>query len=221
VEAAAARLGGAPAGLPRAGVTPAGLSLAGPPGARPPRAGLTRAVAVALPALVAAAAIVAARDLARPIAPLDLQPWMLDPAAYREAGFTASAADEYLPVGVRGREQVPFRGGLAATGPARLESVERGVARWTFTVDAPEAVTIILQDWYYPGWTATVGGEPVPVEPRPVSGHAQLRCPPGRHVVVARLEPAPVRRAAAWVSAAAAAAVLVVLRRPRRREGAA
>lgn len=188
---------------------------------RPAGAPAARAAGIALPALVAAAAILASRDTARPIAPLELAPWMLDPAAYREAGFTASAADEYLPVWVRGRENVPFRGGLAAAGPARLADVERGVARWSFTVEAPDSVTIILQDWYYPGWKATLDGDPVAVEPRPGSGHAQLRSPPGRHRVVARLEPEPVRRAAAWVSATAAAAGLLVLRRPRRRKGAA
>ncbi|HMB69134.1 MAG TPA: hypothetical protein VKU85_07470, partial [bacterium] len=174
------------------------------------------AMAIVLPALVAAAAMFVSRDTARPLAPLDLEPWMLDPAAYREAGFTASVADEYVPVWVQGSERIPFQGGLAATGPARLEDVERGVARWAFTVDAPESVTIVLQDWYYPGWTAAVDGEPTPVEPRPVSGHAQLRCPPGRHRVTARLEPAPVRRGAAWISALAAAGWLIALRRPRR-----
>jgi len=73
----------------------------------------------------AALAIVPVRDLLGPTAPLPLQPWMLDAEAYRQAEFTATVADEYVPIWARRDEPLPFREGLAATKPAEFTPVNR------------------------------------------------------------------------------------------------
>lgn len=72
---------------------------------------------------------------------------------------------------------------------------------------------------WWPGWQATVDGQPVPVEPAPDSGWISLSVPSGLHTVVLRLGRTPLRAAAEGTSVVA----LIVLcalgakgwRRPR------
>ena len=179
-------------------------------------AGRSRIVRAGGATIVAAGAILSVPDLLRPLAPLDLQPWMLDPAAYREANFTASAANEYTPIWARRKESIPFRGGIAATGSARIRNVERGVARWSFDVESDEPQTIVLRDFFYPGWRGSLDSEPVEIVPRPGSGHAQLEVPAGPFRFEGRLHPTPVRRAARWISLAAVLALAALAWRPVR-----
>ena len=158
-------------------------------------------------------AVVTALDLLGPTAELTLQPWMLDPAAYREASFTATVADEYAPIWATGREDIPFRDGVAAAGPARIREIRRGVGRWSFRVESEGSPTIVLQDFFYPGWAGVSDGEPLTIEPRPRSGHAQFRLPAGggERSVALRLEPTSTRTAWRFVSGAAALAAAWIL----------
>lgn len=172
--------------------------------------------------VVTASAIGTVVDLLRPLREIHVTPSMLDPAAYRAADFTASAADEYVPIWATAREAIPFRDGLAATGPATFRNVERGVARWRFDVEAESNVMIVCEDFFYPGWVVTVSGEAVEALPRPGSGHLQFPCPAGRSHVAAALRPSFVRRLATWASLGGIVAWVVIGVRPwgRRRDRA-
>ena len=151
-------------------------------------------------AVVAAATIGTVSDLLGPLREIAVTPPLLDPAAYRAAGFTASAADEYLPIWAMAREAIPFRDGLASTGPATFQNVRRGVARWSFDVEAAADVTIVCEDFFYPGWAVTREGRRVEAFPRPGSGHLQIPWAAGRAHVEAVLQPLPARRIALVIS---------------------
>ncbi|MFN8178257.1 MAG: 6-pyruvoyl-tetrahydropterin synthase-related protein [bacterium] len=172
----------------------AGLGIGSLVGAR---GGPFRATALAL---VAAASIGTVMDLLHPLQEIRLSPPILDPAAYRAADFTASVANEYVPVWSQAREEIPFREGLAAAGPATIRNVRRGVARWSFDVEAPQDVDLVFQDFFYPGWTVSVDGRRIDAFPRPGSGYLQIRLGAGRGHVEAALRPSPTRRLAGFAS---------------------
>ena len=172
----------------------------------------------------AALAIVPVRDLLGPTAPLPLQPWMLDAEAYRQAEFTATVADEYVPIWARRDEPLPFREGLAATKPAEFTPVNRTATRWRFSVRVEEPADVILRRYYYPGWRATIDGRVVAVKPREISGYTQLAVPAGTHSVEVEFRATRLRRAASVVSlgvgmAAFGGAALVRRRRRSREHG--
>jgi hypothetical protein len=173
---------------------------------------------IVVAALLILLAIGATRELRRPLAELRLEPWMLDPAAYREAGFTASVADEYLPIWVQVPERIPFVDGVAVTRPARVTGIERGVARWSFSIEAEAAATVVLEDFFFPDWRASLDGEVVEVRPRPGSGHAEFDVPDGRHEFRGGLVPTRLRRVTAWLSAVMALALGILLAVSRRRK---
>ncbi len=102
-----------------------------------------------------------------------------------------------------------------ATG--RVLSVERKAERLRVEAQADGEGLLVVNDTYWPGWTATVDGQPVPIFRADILVRA-VRWPPGRHVLEMRYEPREVR-VGAWSSAAAAlgVAVLVALGWTRRR----
>jgi hypothetical protein len=87
----------------------------------------------------------------------------------------------------------------------------------TLTIDTPEPGYLVLTDAYYPGWTATINGDPVPVERADVMFRA-VRVRSGQSEVVFEYRPAwlpaaPLIGGAAWL--AALIALLVTQRRSR------
>lgn len=181
------------------------------------RRGLRRAGEIVGATLLALLAIGLTSDLRRPLAELKLEPWMLDPAAYRQASFTASVADEYLPIWVQAPESIPFDQGVAVTRPARVTGVERGVARWSFVIETEEPATVVLADFFFPDWEASLAGEAVEVRPRSGSGHAEFDVPGGRHEFRGRLVPTRLRQVTAWLSAGTAVGLVSLVASFRRR----
>jgi hypothetical protein len=180
--------------------------------ARGARAGALAAVVVGL------IAVIETRALTRPLAEIDVQEWMLDPATYRERNLTVGAV-EFTPIWVERREPLRFEQGVSLTGRGRLSSVERGVARWRFMVEADHPQTVVLQSFWFPEWRGTIGGSPAEVRPRSGSGLVELDCPEGRHEIEARLVPTTLRRVTAALSAAAfvgSLAAVVARRTPPR-----
>jgi uncharacterized membrane protein YfhO len=64
--------------------------------------------------------------------------------------------------------------------------------RLTWSVAVSEPALLILGDQFYPGWRATVDGEPVPILRANIAFRAVL-VPPGIHTVEMRYEPASFR----------------------------
>jgi hypothetical protein len=77
--------------------------------------------------------------------------------------------------------------------------------------DTPSAV--VLHVFYFPGWSATANGQPIPVEPVGPLGLVRVLVPPGRQDVVASFGDTPVRTAATVASAIAGLLLVSVLAR--------
>jgi hypothetical protein len=184
----------------------------------------------ALPARARAAAglaaaalwLVAALALLRP-ALLDLRPDEVSVGALgrvelerRLVGTTT--AGEYTPRWERRGTFAGWRDALAGGEGVQLEELlgaDRNELR--LRVSAPRGGTLLLDQYYFPGWSATVDGRPTVVRPIGERGLLGVDVAPGGQLVALAFERTPLRTAAASTSALAAAALLALLGRPRRR----
>lgn len=108
---------------------------------------------------------------------------------------------------------------LEGTLLAAYEVVHEPVRRvWEVTV-GEEGGQIAFPLYWWPGWRATVDGEPAAVGPAPDSGWATVPVPPGRHTVTLRLGHTPLRAGAEGVSLLAAGVLLLLLISPQRHRG--
>ena len=94
-----------------------------------------------------------------------------------------------------------------ARAPAPVEFLVDQNEHVRLVATAEQAGYLILDDSYYPGWTATVDGRSVPILPANENFRA-VALPAGRHVVDFRYTPASVR-AGDWLSGLALLGVLV------------
>jgi hypothetical protein len=85
--------------------------------------------------------------------------------------------------------------------------VEHGPQHDRFHVRGQAGFVLRLFTFYFPGWTAYVDGQRVPIELSEPEGWITLRVPAGEHDVLVRLENAPVRTLAGLVSGLSLAAV--------------
>ncbi len=96
--------------------------------------------------------------------------------------------------------------------PQRFEALQPGVTiellheaggSASARIVAPEPTTIRYLSYWYPGWQATLDGEPLPIRPDggPL-GLMQVEVPAGEHLLAFRFGDPPLRRAATLVSLA-------------------
>lgn len=95
--------------------------------------------------------------------------------------------------------------------PGRVLSVVRGLDRVRIEAEAPGEAVLVVNDAYWPGWTARIDGAPTRIYPADALVRA-VRFPAGRHVLEMRYEPAEVTIGIA-ISAAAALAILALAAR--------
>jgi len=139
-----------------------------------------------------------------------------------DAAGTTSFVD-YLPVTVA---QLPPADGLAGRYaksnviarlsteglPDGAEIISQGAGlTWArATVDSPTPFTATW-DWFaFPGWRASLDGEPVAITPGDPYGLMQVAVPAGRHEIAIRFGPTSVRLAAGLISLAALLVLLAV-----------
>jgi hypothetical protein len=122
----------------------------------------------------------------------------------------ATVRYEYLPREMAPR---PLASGVQLNGGIKpaplvlegaLQSAELGQRgptseRWQVTLSTP--ALLAFHTTFFPGWRATVDGQPQAVEPLPGLGLIGLRLSPGTHSVSLRLGPTPIRRYSTWASA--------------------
>src|SRR5690606_25275922 len=53
----------------------------------------------------------------------------------------------------------------------------------SFRVNAAEPFTLTFRQFYFPGWTATLDDEPIPISPEPDFGLISMDVPAGEHAV--------------------------------------
>ena len=133
---------------------------------------------------------------------------------YQHQQIGATWTAEYLPRGVRQERwaiprpagDVPVAAGQSGLSDVRLERVlPRGVE---LTVTASTPGPVILHQFYFPGWTATVDGEPADVRPEGVLGLVSATVPAGTHRVALRFGTTSSRRLGTTVSLLALAVVV-------------
>lgn len=102
----------------------------------------------------------------------------------------------------------------ASSGPVpRLTMLERGYIHQTFRAEADAPSTVILHQFYFPGWQATANGVPLEVGPAGPLGLVRVSVPAGQQLVRVWLGETGVRIAAITVSVVALVLLLAVLGR--------
>ena len=126
---------------------------------------------------------------------------------------SATGVNEYLPAGAdfaAWKETPP--GSLLVSPPPGLEllPVEDSGTHLRLDLEAPSEMRLRVARWYFPGWRASVNGEPVPVGSGTM-GEVTIEIPRGRSTLEVNLEPPLVRRAGVWISATAVVLFLLAL----------
>ena len=101
---------------------------------------------------------------------------------------------------------------IAATGEFTAESVERTAGGQTWRLNVGDGgAEALFPTMYWPGWRATIDGQPAELHAWPASGNMALAVPAGEHVVALELGRTSVRLAAELVSLAAVVATAIML----------
>jgi hypothetical protein len=95
------------------------------------------------------------------------------------------------------------------TAPGQVLAVERAAERVVVEAEASGPALLVVQDAWWPGWRATIDGQPAEVLAADALVRA-VRWPAGRHRLELIYDPAGVRLGR-WLSAAGAALVLLLL----------
>ncbi len=154
---------------------------------------------------------------------------------HRTGTIGTTSSGEYLPVWVEWLPtdsplEAQYRNGTpldrldTAGWPdgAELLAAEFGPlsARVSIRTDQPLRATFFTH--YYPGWQATLDGQPVPIEPTAGQGRISVAVPPGEHTLRLRFGETPLRRLADGLSALSVVGLLMgVVYAARRRHQAA
>ena len=81
----------------------------------------------------------------------------------------------------------------------------------TASINSPEPFTARYLSFDFPGWVATIDGEPVPITPEDPSGLITFPVPAGSHEIAVRWQSTPTRTALLGFSLISLAGVLVTL----------
>lgn len=133
------------------------------------------------------------------------------------------AFDDYFPAGVQEdasqitRPPSPNRAGLyraASEGPVpRLTVRERGYLGLSFDAVAEAPATVVLHQFYFPGWRAEANGAALPVRSVGPLGLVAVTVPPGQQQVRIWFGGTPIRDVSLAVSGLAGLALLLILAR--------
>ncbi len=110
-----------------------------------------------------------------------------------QAGATIERLDRaYLPAG------------------ASVESAVYGVNQMELTLDAPQPFQAVFHTFYFPGWQASVDGQPAPIAPVTERGLIGVTVPTGRHHLSLRFAETPVRQFANVISIIALLVIIIL-----------
>lgn len=138
-----------------------------------------------------------------------LNPTLADVTAFQQQSHAlgVTSAGEYVPRWAIDPPRKPAFPGMdegaplaAKVDPASLPSgttitpllEHPTAARWRVFAAEDWALTVLT--FYFPGWQATIDGQPVPVEATGPQGLIRLAVPAGEHLVTLRLSETPVRQ---------------------------
>lgn len=107
----------------------------------------------------------------------------------------------------------PSRSGSLPADITRLQE-STSLNRVELDYDAPRPITAPFNIFYFPGWTATLDDQPIPVHPSSTYGLIEINLPGGRHTLRLTLQPTLPQQIGTLISCLAALALLF-LRQPR------
>ncbi len=123
-----------------------------------------------------------------------------DPAVLRRI-MTTTTAGEYIPVWVDQIPPTPSRrqiGFLSATGESRF--LDSASASYLFELAIDRPGLVLLDVFYFPGWSTRIDSTPVDTFPVTPQGLIGWNAPAGRHEVRVEFRDTPLRRSANLVS---------------------
>jgi hypothetical protein len=138
----------------------------------------------------------------------------------REAApIVGQYASVYMPVWV---EEMPPLEEQAQDGPERLDldSLPAGASivaseytplRYDLTFSSPEAFSARFRTFYFPGWTAELDGQPVPIDATKPHGQICVLVPAGEHRLEVWFGTTSIRTVAGLLSVGSAAAMCLAL----------
>lgn len=119
-----------------------------------------------------------------------------------------TATNEFLPVGVRQFPAQPWAGPRLLPGQAAVRTSTESALAAMVTVQASAPLTLTWQWFYFPGWQASLNGQPWPITPSDPHGWVQVVVPPGDHTVQVAFGLTPAWQG--WLGLAGLAAVLAL-----------
>lgn len=121
--------------------------------------------------------------------------------AFIDRGFTPVGAVQEAPEGL---------GRWSAEGEGQVSEVRVQDAAIVLDIETPSGMALRLNSHYFPGWRASIDGEPADIAVDPQYGFMDLQVPPGTHRVEARFANTGVRQASNAVSAISIALCLAI-----------
>ncbi len=107
----------------------------------------------------------------------------------------------------------PLQKAIALDEGARVETARHAGQSDDLRVVAEKTTRVLVRTRYFPGWTATLDGQPLAIEPYGEQGLILFYAPAGSHLVRLRFEDTPPRQVSGWVSLVGALAALALLAR--------
>jgi hypothetical protein len=98
------------------------------------------------------------------------------------AQLSASDFEPRREVVIMSMQPPPWLGDATLRDDAQIKIVEPNANHVQLTVNTPQAGFVVLTDTYYPGWQATVNGQPAQIWPANLAFRA-VRLPAGQHTV--------------------------------------
>ncbi len=83
---------------------------------------------------------------------------------------------------------------------ATVEHLSARPAHDTYRITSPQPITATYRSFYFPGWAATLDGQPIKISITDPNGLMSFDVPAGAHTLEIRFGSTPVRTAAGWIS---------------------
>ena len=96
-------------------------------------------------------------------------------------GVSATTREEYEPRTVHIRPPHQDEKLCAVSGDAKVYLLVRKPTSWTAAVNSSQESVLQANLFYFPGWTATIDGNEIPIHVSPNTGEIQAHVPAGEH----------------------------------------